>query len=251
MNKESITVYRSSITRYLLLTAAITTLAGCQFSDRVVKPLPDPLVLQHEPSPFAPTLPTSPVPSARSYRLDGVKIVVDPGHGGRDPGALPKFSGQSSEKVINLDIATKLAAELRSRGATVIMSRTGDTYPELETRAAIAQKNRADFFVSIHANSIKNKPHIYGIETLIYRHASPKSLSAALVLDRVFRRNGIATRGVHRRNLKVLREHSRPGVLIECGYMTNRTEARKLNTPSYRQRLAEVIAKGLGEALGR
>lgn len=244
-------MYRSSITRYLLLTAAITTLAGCRFSDRVVKPLPDPLVLQHEPSPFAPALPTSPVASARSYRLDGVKIVVDPGHGGRDPGALPKFSGQAAEKVINLDIAKRLATQLQNRGATVIMTRTGDTFPSLEQRAAIAERNEADFFASIHANSIKNKPHIHGALFLIYEQPSKTSQSTALVLDRVFRRNGIQTRGIDRRNPHVLREHSRPGVLIECGFMTNRTEARKLNTPSYRQRLAEVIAEGLAEALGR
>lgn len=241
---------RSLAARVLLATCA-TILAGCEFSTRVVEPLPDPLMIQREPSPYAPGLPPSPAPSTRSYRLDGRKIVVDPGHGGSDPGALPKFRGQAAEKTINLDIAQRLAAELRDRGANVVMTRTGDSFPELERRAEIAERNRADFFVSIHANSITKKPEIYGAEILIYKQASRQSLSAALVLDRVLRGNGIPTRGVQRRNLKVLREHSRPGLLIECGYLTNRTEAQRLNTPDYRQRLAEVIAEGLAEALGR
>ena len=243
---------RSSTTRYLLLTLTVTTLAGCQFSDRVVKPLPDPLVIQREPSPYAPGLPLPPAPSARSYRLDGKKIVVDPGHGGSDPGALAKFRGQAAEKTINLDIAKRLAEQLRNRGATVIMTRTSDTFPSLERRAAIAKRSKADFFVSIHANSI-NKPHIHGALFLIYKHVPSTSTSArtALKLNQVFQRHGITTRGIDRRNPHVLREHSRPSVLIECGFMTNRTEAKKLNTASYRQRLAEVIAEGLAEALGR
>jgi N-acetylmuramoyl-L-alanine amidase len=245
-------VINPTATRSLLLTIALSTLVGCRTSDRVVTPLPDALVLQREPSVVGPspgpTLP--PPPSGRTYRLDGKKIVVDAGHGGRDPGALAKFPGQSNEKTINLDISRRLAAELQARGASVIMTRTSDTFPSLEQRADVAERHKADLFVSVHANSI-GRSSIYGAEFLIYRHASRTSLTTALVLNRVFRRNGIDTRGVHRRNLKVLREHSRPGVLIECGFLTNRTEAKKLNTVGYRQKLAEVIAEGIAEAIGR
>jgi N-acetylmuramoyl-L-alanine amidase len=132
------------------------------------------------------------------------------------------------------------------------MTRTGDTFPSLDERAAIAERNKADFFVSIHTNSIK-KREIHGALFLIHRSVPSTSTSArtALKLNQVFQRHGIQTRGIDRRNPHVLREHSRPGVLIECGFMTNYTEARKLNTPSYRQQLAEVIAEGLAEALGR
>jgi N-acetylmuramoyl-L-alanine amidase len=177
-------------------------------------------------------------------------IVVDPGHGGRQPGALPRFRGQSAEKVIVLDIGLKLASRLRALGATVRTTRAGDTYLSLNRRAKIADNAKADFFVSIHVDSFE-RSDVSGATVLTSEFALPESKAAAEVIDRVLRQNGVQTRKPRAQRLGVLRMHSRPGVLIETGFLTNPSDAKNLNTEEYRERLALIIAEGIAQALER
>ncbi|MFA5423985.1 MAG: N-acetylmuramoyl-L-alanine amidase, partial [Phycisphaerae bacterium] len=93
---------------------------------------------------------TSPSGSAWSGRLSGT-VVIDPGHGGKDPGAISVKGFY--EKTVNLSVARKIADRLRSRGLNVILTRNSDVFVELEQRAAIANQRKADLFVSIHADS--------------------------------------------------------------------------------------------------
>lgn len=184
-----------------------------------------------------------------STNLSGKVIVVDAGHGGSDPGAGEVGFSPVSEKHIVLDIALKLAEKLRSQGAKVIMTRKDDTFVELPVRAAIAQQNNTDLMVSIHADSFP-KSSRQGTTIYIAPNASYKSSKAARSIVKSFNNAGIKSLGINTdRNFHVLVKHSRPAVLIECGYLTNRQDAKNLNSAQYRSKIANVIASGIANGL--
>ena len=234
--------------RVFTTLAAIMVLAGCKAPGGVLKTLPPPLVHTPRITPPRPLSPKAKPAAPTGVSLRGATIVIDAGHGGRDPGAW-KGKGVVSrlpEKTIVLDIAKKLRRLLTERGANVVMTRTTDVFLELQDRAAIAERSRADLFVSIHADSAP-RTGASGAEVYMYTQASPASQKAAHRMIAAFKRAGIHYRGIHRRNFHVLREHSRPAILVECGFLTNRSDARKLNTESYRTRIAGVIADGIAD----
>jgi N-acetylmuramoyl-L-alanine amidase len=185
-------------------------------------------------------------PSARApaRNLAGVHIVVDPGHGGKDPGA----QGRSPipEKVIVLDIAQEVAQRLRAQGARITMTRDSDRFIELDSRAAVADRTRADLFVSIHADSAK-RASASGVTVYISRGASAASRRAAQRIANAVERAGVEFRGIQSAGFRVLVAHARPAVLIECGFLTNRAEAQRLSTAAYREDLASAIADGIAD----
>ncbi len=216
--------------------------SGCGGAPRTLAPLPPPILsTKAPPGPTLPTEPPGPQPKPLR-RIPGAKIVIDAGHGGLDPGALGV--GPVPEKRITLAIAREVARRLRERGATVVMVRDGDTFVTLDGRAAVADRQRADLFVSIHADSAK-RASATGATVYVSRRASPQSLAAAQRIVEAFRAGGIETRGVGRANYRVLVAHSRPGVLVECGFLSNAGEARRLSTAAYQARVAEAIADGI------
>ena len=225
-----------------LTLIAVALLAGCQNPERirVLEPLPPPII--HAPIPTPIPAPTPPLPIT-GQQIRGAVIVIDPGHGGKDPGAPARMSGQMAEKSIVLDIASRVARLLSERGARVIMTRSGDTYPELQDRADLAERYRADLFVSIHANSAERRS-ASGAIVFIYDQASTQSQKAGMRMAAALARAGIECQGVLPKNLHVLREHSRPAMLIECGYLTNPGDAQKLNSAAYRAQLAAAITDG-------
>ncbi len=236
----------------LIGVAGMALAAGCQTPGSVVDNLPSPLVPRRpEPSPTAekPT-PTPSQPPGPTRRIAGANIVVDAGHGGKDPGAWKGTRSTIPEKMITLDIAQQVQKNLQARGANVVMTRTGDSYPSLDDRANLAERTRADLFVSIHADSAK-RVGAAGVGVHVFEQASIQSRRAADCVVRAVKRNGLTSRGMFRSNLHVLREHSRPAMLIETGFLTNPGDALKLNTPSYRERLAEVIAEGIADYFTR
>ncbi len=170
-------------------------------------------------------------------------MVVDPGHGGKDPGALARFPGHAHEKTINLEIGRRVAKLLNDRGAKVTTSRDRDTYPERSDRADLAERLRVDLFVSIHCNS--GPDDAIGAIVFVYKHASLQSQRAADCVVKALRRAGVECLGSSREDFFVLREHSRPAILIECGFLTNRDEAGRLNTPAYHDQLALAIVDGI------
>ena len=179
--------------------------------------------------------------------LKGKTIIVDPGHGGKDPGALARWGGKN-EKVIVLDVAQKLAAELESKGARVIMTRKNDRFIELNNRAKAATAYNADLLISIHADAHDN-PNINGATCYISKRALAKSRQIAESIESSFDLANISNKGVRKADFRVLVKHSKPAVLVECGYLTNRNDSNRLNSSRNRKRIAEVIAKGVANAL--
>jgi N-acetylmuramoyl-L-alanine amidase len=197
-----------------------------------------------EPDPV-PTPQQGPVtPALRDLR--GLRIIVDAGHGGKDPGT--QGISQTPEKVLALDLANRLASELRTRGASVTTTRDKDVFIELEARAATAEKMRADLFVSVHCDAHKTTS-ISGATVYIARNASAQSRKVGMAIEKSLKQNGIAVRGLRTAGFVVLVKHSRPAVLIESGYLTNPTDSKNLNDPAFRARLVKVYADGIQAGL--
>src|SRR5207247_2274527 len=169
-----------------------------------------------------------------------ITVVIDAGHGGHDRGGIP---GQKvSEKEMTLDVAQRLKSVITANGYRVIMTRDTDVLLPLPTSVAIANSYHNAIFVCIHFNSAK-RAGADGIETYFY---SRDSLPLASAIH-YFVAGGAPSpnRGVRRRGYYVLRKTSIPAVLVECGFLTNPTEATYAENASYRQKLAEEIAAGV------
>src|SRR5947208_12584936 len=167
-------------------------------------------------------------------------VVIDAGHGGYDRGGIP---GQRvAEKDMTLDVAQRLKRVLATSGYRVVMTRDSDVFVSLGGRVAIANSYSDALFVCIHFNSAK-RMGAGGIETYFY---SRESLPLASAIH-YFVAGGApsSNRGVRRRGYYVLRKTAIPAVLVECGFLTNPTEAAYAQTASYRQKLAEEIATGV------
>ena len=153
------------------------------------------------------------------------------------------------EETVNLGVALKLIPLLEQRGARVIATRTGDYFITLDARADMAEQARADLFVSIHADACP-RSSVAGATIYVARGASGASHHAAGSIAAALESSGIACRGVRKAGFRVLVGHSRPAVLIECGYLTNYHEARLLGTSAYQARLADAIADGITDHFG-
>lgn len=169
-----------------------------------------------------------------------ITVVIDAGHGGHDRGGIPSQS--VAEKEMTLDVALRLKKALAASGYRVVMTRDSDVFVPLATRVAIANSYSNAIFVSIHFNSAK-RAGAGGIETYFYNRESLPLASAI----HYFVAGGApsSNRNVRRRGYYVLRKTTVPAVLVECGFLTNPTEAAYAQTVSYRQKLAEEIAAGV------
>src|SRR5213080_678088 len=186
-----------------------------------------------------PQTPTAVIPE--SSRPSTV-VVIDAGHGGFDRGGIP---GQRvPEKTMALDVAQRLKAVLTAYGYRVVMTRDSDVFVPLGTRVAIANSYRDAIFVCIHFNAAPRRS-ANGIETYFY---SSQSLPLASAIH-YYVAGGAPTpnRGVRRRGFYVLRKTTIPAVLVECGFLTNATEANFAQSSDYRQKLAEEIGRGIRE----
>lgn len=168
-------------------------------------------------------------------------IVIDPGHGGSDPGAV--YAGVY-EKDLNLNIAMRLRKLLEESGATVLMTRESDIYVSLYTRADIANQIGAHLFVSIHNNSSTNTS-TSGTMTLYY--PSPEKKAFAQILHKaVVETLGLPDLGLSERpNLVVTRETKMPSALVEVAFMSNARDLELLKTDEFKQKAAEGIYKGI------
>lgn len=180
-------------------------------------------------------------PAAQTSRTsENMTVVIDAGHGGHDRGGIP---GQRvAEKVMTLDVAQRLRNVLEASGYHVVMTRDSDVFVPLGTRVAIANSYRNAIFVCVHFNAT-NRMGASGIETYFYSRDSLPLASA--IHHYVVGGAPSANRGVRRRGYYVLRKTNIPAVLVECGFLTNPTEAAYAQTASYRQKLAEEIAAGV------
>ena len=204
--------------------------------------VPRPLVSQ-----IRTAMQTSVRPSVPTRRTTG-RVVIDAGHGGKDPGATSCLGFY--EKTVNLSVATKIASQLKQRGVKAIMTRGSDTFVELEDRAAIGNRYDADLFVSIHADSSPSSS-TRGFTMYVARSASWSSRRAASAISKSMARTGLKSRGTQRADFRVLVRTRGPAVLIELGYLSNSSEAKLLRDNSFQNRLAQAIASGISDFLGR
>lgn len=177
------------------------------------------------------------------------KVVIDPGHGGKDPGAT---GGGVREKAVVLNVAKKIAAYLEARGCTVMLTRETDVFVELSDRARMANAAKADLFVSIHCNSVRDNARATGMEVYHYTRASEASKRAARVIyDKLLPVCGLRGRGVKSKDLAVLRETAMPAVLVELGFISNPSDRAKLTNFAWQDDAAQAIADGIVEAVGK
>jgi len=176
-------------------------------------------------------------------------VVLDAGHGGRDPGMV---QGKTEEKHINLSIAKKLQTFLEQGGATVIVTRLDDTElgkkksNDMQARRVIANSAHADIFVSIHQNSFE-KSGVHGAQ-VFYFNTSDNSLKlATLIQEKLtnFADPENKFKAKANNNYFVLKQTAMPAVLVECGFLTNRGEREKLLSDDYQEKIAWGIYLGI------
>lgn len=229
--------------------------------------------------------PLVPKSLTREFGLTAKTIVIDPGHGGKDPGALG--SNNLQEKSIVFSISQKLREVLTAKGYTVLMTRDANRFIPLKKRTEFATQHKADLFLSIHANAAQN-PKAKGIETyyldvtstdkasekiaarenvnsgysiqeletllggLIRESKSEDSKRLARhVQDTLVQNTGAIDRGVKHARFVVLIGTKVPAILIETGFVSNPVEGRKLATSAYQHKIATAIAEGVDKFLGK
>ena len=173
------------------------------------------------------------------------KVFIDAGHGGTDPGALGYGYRESD---LNLQVAKKVESKLKSKGIDVKMSRSSDIFYSLSERAEMANDYGADAFVSIHQNSAKDKS-ANGIETYYNRNKEEDKPLSNDIQTQVISQTGANNRGVKNAEFTVLVKSEMISALVECGFITNESEVKKLSNPSYQDKLATGIADGIEEYL--
>ena len=183
---------------------------------------------------------------SRPQTVGGKTIVIDAGHGGKDHGTTG-VNG-TMEKMLTLQTALLLSEKLKQVGANVILTRADDRFLSLSERVNIAGRNKADAFISIHYDSALNRT-ASGLTVYYYKEID-RSLADALV-EPLSQLTGIQQRGVRVGNYHVLRENSRPSVLLELGYLSNPNEEAFVVSQTYQQSVTEAICNGLLRYLGK
>ena len=172
-------------------------------------------------------------------------IVLDPGHGGKDPGAV---NGSYTEKAIVLKVGTLVKQKLEAAGAKVFMTRTGDTYPTLQDRVDFTDANYGEIFVSIHVNSATSSS-AQGAET--YYAVTTGDMYqedidlATFVNNQIVTNLNMKNRGVKEAQYYVIRNQLIPAVLVELGFISNDSDRNKLTNDRYVELYAESIFKGI------
>ena len=204
-------------------------------------------------------------PSAYLGARGARTVVLDPGHGAKDPGATSRTG--YLEKDLVLDIALRARAHLMAAGVNVVMTRDTDRFWELEDRPFLAARGGGDVFVSIHLNSTATRA-VQGVESFVTAAENYPPTAAALLTGKYpavpnnrFNHSNTALgnqlqravvgitraqdRGLKRARYIVLRNSAMPAALIECGFLSNPQEEQRLATLSYRETLALGIAQGI------
>jgi N-acetylmuramoyl-L-alanine amidase len=167
-------------------------------------------------------------------------VVVDAGHGGKDSGAWRRHG--PPEKVVALDVALRVNQKLRSSQLNTILTRGNDTFIPLDSRVDVGNEQPNSIFVSIHFNDSR-RSGVQGFETYYF---SPYAYELAAAIERnLCTLPGTVNRGIHTARFRVLRNLHYPSVLVECGYLSNRSEAREAGDADYREQLADKIAQAI------
>ena len=169
-------------------------------------------------------------------------VIVDAGHGGKDSGAFRRYG--PPEKMVALDVAQRLKQKLRESQIKTVMTRDSDVFIPLNDRVAMENKQKNAVFVSIHFNDSR-KRKTRGFET--YYHSGASFDMANRIQQKLMTIPNSANGGVHTANFRVLRLANCPAVLVECGYLSNRSEGNQARDWEYRELLADRIAEAIVE----
>lgn len=175
-----------------------------------------------------------------SSDLKNKKILIDPGHGGRDSGTIGAQG--SLEKNLTLKTSQLLYNKLKARGANVLLTRSNDQYISLATRVSMAHYQNADAFISIHFDSINDRT-VRGM-TSYYYHSYQKELAQS-VHKATIAQTKMKDRGVRQGNYHVIRENRQDAILLELGYLSNPTEEMLVKTSQYQEQVTNGIVQGL------
>ncbi len=191
-------------------------------------------------------------------------VVLDPGHGGKDPG---NEEGKGPEKLHTLLLAKEIRSLLEKTPLKVVLVRTTDKFVDLDQRPDIAKKNRADLYLSLHYNAAPHGANVRGVEIYCLPPAGAPSASgnsgdarrdylgnrnnvrnmllAFLVQKSIVRSLTVEDRGVRHARYAVLKNATMPAILIEGGFMSDPAEAKRIENPIHRRKLAQAIVDGI------
>lgn len=175
-----------------------------------------------------------------------LKIIIDAGHGPHTPGKRSP-DGQLREFEFNEAVARRLKKKLQNENVLCIFSHDINRDVPLNERITLANRMKADLFISIHANAFGTQwNEVNGIETFTWVNARSVTRSfATLIHQEVIKSTGRKNRGIKQGDFAVLRETNMPAVLVECGFMTNKQEMKLLKEPMYQQQCADGISNGI------
>ncbi len=208
---------------------------------RATTPPPrDPTTIPVPPAPNTPIQPR-PLPPGTQTPRGRVLVVIDPGHGGKDPGAIG-LRGLREVDVI-LPISLEVSQLLKQQGVEVMLTRNADYFVSLQGRTSMANRARANIFVSIHANAVGGgRSNVNGMETF---YAGNRELADAIHRS-ILRNVTVANdRKVKRSRFYVLRTSRMPAALVEVGFLTGSVDNPRLANPAYRSQMARAIAQGI------
>ena len=174
-------------------------------------------------------------------------IAIDPGHGGKDSGAVGPTGVQ--EKVVTLAIVQLVATHLGNAGCKVILTRASDVDVSLNDRAEIANEKNVDVFVSVHCNAAAN-PAAHGLEAFYFRQSGAGKRLAEGILSKLALETGLADRGTKESGFAVLRLTDMAAALVECGFISNPAEENLLVRAEFQKKCAKAIADGIAAFLG-
>ena len=176
-------------------------------------------------------------------------VVIDPGHGGPDPGAVG--IGGLRETDVVLDVSLQVAQLLQSRGVRVLLTRTTEVDVDLPPRVALANQSGADLFVSLRANALDmSRPDVNGIETFFFEGSRSRRLAQAIQEQIVAISPGSPDRGARPGRFFVIRRSVMPAALAEMGFVTGSLDAPRLADPGFRRRLAVAVSTAILRVLG-
>jgi N-acetylmuramoyl-L-alanine amidase len=181
-------------------------------------------------------------PGVKNTTKTFTTVVVDAGHGGKDSGAYRRFG--PPEKMVTLDVAQRLERRLRESQIKTVMTRDSDVFIPLNDRVAMENGQKNAVFVSIHFNDSR-KRGTRGFET--YYHSGASFDMANRIQQKLMTIPNSANGGIHTANFRVLRLANCPAVLVECGYLSNRSEGNQARDSEYRELLADRIAEAIVE----
>ncbi|MBM5806189.1 MAG: N-acetylmuramoyl-L-alanine amidase [Cyanobacteria bacterium M_surface_10_m2_179] len=193
------------------------------------------------------SIPTGPMPSVAGLPevpRGRYKVVIDPGHGGPDPGAVG-INGLRETDVV-LDVSLQVAQLLQAKGVQVLLTRTSEVDVDLPPRVALANNSRADLFLSIHANALSlSRPDVNGIETFFFQEGPSRRLAEAVQTQMLRISPSSPDRGARPGRFFVIRRTVMPSALAEMGFVTGQLDSPRLADPGFRRRMAVAITTGL------